>query len=60
MALANMATPEHPFDFVRASIGSALRTLLSDVLSEAIPDEMVELLRQLDRPPQDDDESGHA
>jgi hypothetical protein len=55
-----MATPEVPFDFVRAGIGSALRTLLSDVLSEAIPGEMVELLRQLDRPPQGNDESRSA
>jgi hypothetical protein len=44
--------PDAPFDFVRAGIGSALRTLHSDVLSEAIPGEMAELLRQLDRPPE--------
>jgi hypothetical protein len=52
-----MATHEARFDFVRAGIGSALRALLSDVLSEAVPDEMVELLRQLDRPSQGNDES---
>jgi Anti-sigma factor NepR len=55
-----MATPESPLDLVRAGIGSALRTLLSGVLTKAIPDEMVELLRQLDRSPRSDDESDRA
>jgi hypothetical protein len=35
---------------VRTGIGTALRTLLSDVLNEPIPDEMAELLKQLDQP----------
>jgi Anti-sigma factor NepR len=55
-----MATPEDPFHFVRAGIGSGLRGFFADVLTVAIPDEMVELLRQLDRPPQSGHESGHA
>jgi hypothetical protein len=35
-------------DSVRAGIGSALRSLHSDVLREPLPDRVVELLRQLD------------
>jgi hypothetical protein len=34
---------------VRTGIGAALRTLLSDVLREDIPDRMAELLSQLDQ-----------
>jgi hypothetical protein len=37
-----------PLDSVRAGIGSALRSLHSDVLYEPLPDWIVELLRQLD------------
>ena len=37
-----------PFDSVRAGIGSALRSLHSDVLREPLPDRIAELLRQLD------------
>jgi hypothetical protein len=33
-----------------SGIGGELRKLLADVLGEPIPDEMAELLRQLDRP----------
>jgi hypothetical protein len=33
---------------VRSGIGAALRTLHSDVLREAVPDRIAELLRQLD------------
>jgi hypothetical protein len=36
------------FDSVRAGIGSALRSLRSDVLREPLPDRIAELLRQLD------------
>jgi Anti-sigma factor NepR len=36
------------FDSVRAGIGSALRSLHSDVLREPLPDRIAELLRQLD------------
>jgi hypothetical protein len=38
---------------VRTSIGTMLRTLFSDVLIMAIPDEMLELLKQLDQPTPD-------
>ena len=34
---------------VRSGLGAALRTNCSDVLREPIPEEMAELLRQLDR-----------
>jgi hypothetical protein len=36
------------FDWVRSGIGSALRSLHSDVLREPLPDRIAELLRQLD------------
>jgi Anti-sigma factor NepR len=35
---------------VRAGIGTAIRTVHSDVLREEIPDGIAELLRQLDEP----------
>jgi len=34
---------------VRAGIGTALKTLHSDVLREEVPDAIAELLKQLDR-----------
>ncbi len=37
------------FEAARAAIGLALRSLHSDVLSEPLPEKIVELLRQLDR-----------
>jgi hypothetical protein len=36
---------------VRTGIGTMLRGLLSDVTEMSIPDEMLELLKRLDRPP---------
>jgi hypothetical protein len=44
------ARPDRPFAFVRAGIGRALRTLFSNISSEAIPDGMAELLKRLDQP----------
>ena len=43
--------PNAGFDLkaVRTGIGAALRTLHSDVLREAVPDRITELLRQLDQ-----------
>jgi hypothetical protein len=38
------------FEAVRTAIGAELRRLHSNVLREPIPDRMAELLRQLDRP----------
>jgi hypothetical protein len=38
------------FGFVRSGIGRALQTLFSGVSSEAIPERMTELLKQLDQP----------
>jgi hypothetical protein len=37
------------FEAVRAAIGTALRSLHSDVLLEPLPDRIAELLRQLDQ-----------
>jgi len=37
------------FEAVRAAIGTALRSLHSDVLLAPLPDRMAELLRQLDQ-----------
>jgi hypothetical protein len=45
--------PDAGFYFVRTGIGRALRTLYSDVLSEAIPERMAELLKQIDQPAKD-------
>ena len=36
------------FDTVRAGIGTALRSLYSNVLNEPLPDRIAELLKQLD------------
>jgi hypothetical protein len=46
------ARPDSGFDLkgVRTGIGTALRTLHSDVLREDVPDRMAQLLSQLDRP----------
>ena len=55
MMLVGMARrPKADLDFeaVRTAIGAALRTHYSQVLREPIPGSMVELLRQLDQPPQ--------
>jgi hypothetical protein len=48
------------FEVVRTAIGTALRSLYSNVLREPLPDKMVELLRQLDQPPENGQESGKA
>jgi len=40
--------PRSHFDWVRAGIGSALRSLHSEVLREPLPDRIAELLSQLD------------
>jgi len=41
-------SPRSHFDSVRAGIGSALRSLYSDVLREPLPDRIAALLSQLD------------
>jgi hypothetical protein len=38
---------------VRAAIGAELKRLFSNILSEPIPEEMAQLLRQFDPPPED-------
>jgi hypothetical protein len=53
MALVGMARqPNAHADLkaLRAGIGAELRKFLIDVLREPIPDEMAELLKQLDQP----------
>ena len=42
--------PRSDFNFVCVSIGTGLRALYSEILSEAIPESMTDLLVQLDRP----------
>jgi Anti-sigma factor NepR len=37
------------FDSVRAGIGSALRSIYSDVLDEPLPEKIADLVRQLDQ-----------
>jgi hypothetical protein len=39
------------FEVVRAAVGAELKRLFSEILQEPIPEEMAELLRQLDQPP---------
>jgi Anti-sigma factor NepR len=53
MALVGVARDLAPTDLkaVRTGIGAELRTLHSDVLREEIPDDIAELLRQLDQQP---------
>jgi hypothetical protein len=48
------------FEAVRTAIGTALRSLHSDVLCEPLPDRMVELLRQLDRPSESNQDTDNA
>ena len=45
---------------VCTGIGTALRALHSDVLREPLPDTMVELLRQLDRPSESNQDTDNA
>jgi hypothetical protein len=53
MALAGVARDLAPTDLkaVPTGIGAELRTLHSEVLREEIPDDIAELLRQLDQQP---------
>jgi len=46
--------------FVRTGIGRELRILYSDMLSAAIPERMTELLKQLDRPTEDSEDTDEA
>lgn len=48
------------FYFVRAGIAGTLRTLHSDVLSEAIPEDMADLVKRLDQPMDDDQDTDEA
>jgi hypothetical protein len=48
------------FDSVRAGIGSALRSLHSDVLREPLPDRIAQLLRQLDQPTESSRDTDNA
>jgi Anti-sigma factor NepR len=48
------------FEAVRTAIGTALRSLHANVLREPLPDRMVELLRQLDQPPNRGQETDNA
>ncbi len=48
------------FEAVRTAIGTALRSLHSDVLREPLPDRIAELLRQLDQPPESGQDADKA
>ena len=48
------------FEAVRAAIGTALRSLHSDVLREPLPDRIAELLRQLDQPTESSRDTDNA
>jgi hypothetical protein len=42
--------PNADLEFVRAGIGKGLRALYSDIVSEAIPENLTDLLKRLDQP----------
>jgi hypothetical protein len=46
------------FRAVRAAIGAELKKFYFDVLQEPIPDRMAELVKQLDRPPENGQNTG--
>jgi hypothetical protein len=48
------------FEAVRTAIGTALRSLHSNVLNEPLPDRIAELLRQLDRPSESNQDADGA
>jgi hypothetical protein len=48
---------EGGFYFLRAGIGGALRTLHSGVSSEAIPEGMADLVKRLDQPMENDQDT---
>jgi hypothetical protein len=48
------------FDAVRSAIGAELKRLFSNVLREPIPEEMAELLRQLDQPQEGGQDTGDS
>ena len=54
--------PKAGFDFevVRTAVGGALRSLYSHVLREPLLDRMVELLSQLDQPPESGQDADEA
>ena len=56
LALVGVKREPTPADLkaVRTGIGTALRTLHSDVLREEVPDRIAELLKQLDQQRADD------
>jgi len=50
--------PDADSDFVRSGIARELRALYSRILSEAIPENMADLLKRLDQPATGDRDSG--
>ncbi len=42
--------PSADLEFVRVGIGKGLRALYSDIMSEAIPENLTDLLKQLGQP----------
>jgi hypothetical protein len=46
--------------FVRTGIGRELRALYSDVLSEALPERVAELLKQFDPPAENGKDAGET
>jgi hypothetical protein len=52
IGVAHRPDPESQLNAVRVGIGAALRLDFSDALGEPLPEEMAELLRQLDQPPE--------
>jgi hypothetical protein len=57
VAMGRHRSARSHFDLVRSGIGSALRSLHSDVLREPLSDRTAELLRQLGQLDQDSDKA---
>jgi Anti-sigma factor NepR len=57
VAMARRPDAGFAFEAVRFAIGAELRRLHSDILQEPIPARMAELLRQLDRPPKNGEDT---
>jgi hypothetical protein len=48
VGMGRRPSADRDFEAVRTAIGTALRSLHSNVLNEPLPDKIAELLRQLD------------
>ncbi len=52
--------PKADLEFVRTGIARGLRALYSEIINEAIPESMADLLKQLDQPTESDRDNGKS